>query len=820
MRFNWLAGCSAVALLSGVAHAQSGTSDSSGPGTPAAPAPGPSAAGAAASAAHGDSPEAGVIIVTANKRAQNLQQVPIAVTAVSEDRLKSVNVTNITNISAVAPSIVFVPAPNPNAVQFVVRGIGTFAFADTLEQSVGVAIDGVPLGRIAGAAVDAVDIQRIEVLRGPQGTVFGKSATAGVISIVTNKANLGATEFAGRFYGGQHDEYRAQGTANIPLIDDRLAIRVSAWDFRHDGYLTAPNQQPDQKVGDMENKGARLRVGLQVTPDWRIDLGAEIAKNWNDGLLQTTRAYESNDLISVPGGISIAQINAQEGLVPGPKNTMIGSEAALGGYVKPQFYTLESNWNLGGSTITFLNGYRRVHSRQIGEFDYSDSRPNSFQTYQRYESQINQFTSELRIASANKSRLQYTAGLFFYDLKVPYSVIEQTYKNNPGLTAATNYASGRRLTSRMDTKNYAGYADVNYSIGKLKLIGGARVSHEDSSGGLIRGLPMDGAPAEGNLNLYIPGQAISGFGPLNVQTQVHYTDFSWRGGLQFQFDRDVMAYATASRAYKGPGFNFGNDVTQAIFDATKSIVKPEIAHSYEIGLRSQFFDRTVTLNLSAYYSTFQNFQITAALPGANGAGLNYTIINAKELKSKGAEVEFGWHPRGALAGLTFDGNASYTDAYYSNFANAPCYLGQPHATAPTSQSGVCAPVAAGSTAFLQSVKGLRAVGAPKYQLNLFLGYDHPVSDRLNGFAQIHYFSQSSEQLGVGNNPLTVVPGYHTVDLSFGVRSANDRWRFSVIGRNVFNKFFITRLVTNNPGLEQVVPYEALSSWGAAVDFKF
>lgn len=801
MRSKWLLGCCALALNGGTAYGQD---------VPASV----STTDAASVDPVGD------IIVTASKRAQNLQQVPIAVTAVAESRLQSLNLTSLSNLSAVAPSIVFVPAPNPHVVQFVVRGIGTYANADTLEQSVGVAIDGVPLGRLAGAIVDAVDVERVEVLRGPQGTTFGKSATAGLISVVTNKADLSKLSGSARGFYGENDEFRAQGTINIPLIADALAVRVSVWDFSRDGYLFAPNQKPDRNIGDFHNQGARIKLGWQATPDLRFDLGVEISDNVNDGLLYTTRSYLSSDLIAIPGGRTIESINAAEGVIPGPRNLTAPAEAELGGYVRPRFYTAEANWDLGDLTLTSITGYRTVKSKQLAEFDYSNSVANSYQTYQRYQSGYHQLTSELRLANSGSGPFQYTFGLFYYDLDVIDSTIEQTYLRNPVLTAAVNYSAGRRLVSNMNTKNYAAFADTSYKIGKLKLIAGARLSREISKGTLVRTLPMDGAVTEGDLSLYIPGsQTLSGYTPLNLKTGVKYTDFSWRVGAQFQVADDVMTYATASRAYKGPGFNFANDLTPAIVAINQARVDPEIAHSYEVGLRSRFFDRLITLNLSAYYTTFDDFQITAAVPGTVG-GLTFTVINAGQVTTKGLEAEFGIHPRGALEGLSIDGNLSYTDAYYSDFTNAPCYVGQPTTNTPTTTPGVCAPTVAGSTARLQSVNGFQTVGSPKWQVNLFAAYDRPITSRANGFIQAHYFLQDDLQLAVGRNPLTVVPGYETVDLTVGIRAPDDRWKLSLITRNLFDTFFITRLVTSNPGLVQVVPYEAFRSVGVALDVKF
>jgi len=759
------------------------------------------------------------IIVTASKRAQNIQKVPVAVTAVGEEKLQSLNITNTASLATMAPGIVFVPAPNPNNLQFVVRGIGTYSTVDTLEQSVGVAIDGIPLGRIAGAVVDAVDVARVEVLRGPQGTLFGKSATAGLVSVVNNKAALGETEVIGRAFYGENQEYRVQGTANVAL-GDRAAIRLSAWDFRRDGYINAPKQS-DGNIGDFHNWGVRGRIALRPTENWQIDATAEYSDNSNDGVLQTTRAYMPNDFVALPGARTIAQINASMGIVPGPRNLTVGSDVPLGGFVKPQFYHLESNWDIGDVTLTSVTGYRKVKSSQVGEYDFSASEPGSFTTYLHYKSDTDQFTTELRLANGGANAFRYTVGLFYYNLDVNGSSFEQSVRNVPSLPAPF-FATGRFPNSTMNTKNYAAFADLNYDIDRFTLIAGARLSHEKSKGAFNRSLPRDGAPAEGgaDTSIFLPGSVVAGYTPLSVASSVKYDDFSWRLGAQFKATETIMAYATASRAYKGPGFNFSVDLTPTVFAQTRAIVKPEIVHSYEVGLRTQFFDRQLTFNLTGYYAPYRDFQISAALPGTGGNGLTYTIINAGEIKAKGVEAEFAFNPAGALEGFSINGDVTWNDTKYSDFTNAPCYALQPRSATPDSTPGVCAAPSAGSTASVQSVNGFRTVGNPQWKLNAFTSYDRPVTASLNAFGQLHYYYQSMVQFGVGKNPATSSPGYNIVDLTLGIHAEDNRWKLSVIGRNIFGERFVSRLVTNNPGLMQVVPYEAFSSWGVALDVKF
>lgn len=775
--------------------------------------------GAAAAVEKPAAPTASDIVVTAAKRVQNVQDVPIAATAVSEAKLQSLNITNTAALAVAAPGIVFVPAPNPNNLQFVVRGIGTYSTVDTLEQSVGVAIDGIPLGRIAGAVVDAVDVARVEVLRGPQGTLFGKSATAGLVSVVNNKPVFNEFQAIGRVYYGENQELRVQGTLNVPLAD-RLALRVSAWDFSRDGYIRAPLQS-DGNIGDFHNAGVRGRLAAQITDSWRVDLSAEYSNNRNDGVQQTARAYMPNDFVALPGAPTVAQLNASMGIVPGPNNLAVGSEVPIGGFVKPQFYHLESNWDMGDVTLTSVTGYREIDSSQVSEYDYSGSRSGSFTTYLHYKSNTDQFTTELRLANSSKNKFRYTFGLFYYNLDVNNSSFEQTARNVPSLPAPY-YATGRFPNSTMNTKNYAAFADLNYDLGPLTLIAGARLSHEKSRGTFERGLPRDGAPAEGgpDTSIFLPGSAVAGYTPLSVASSVKYDDFSWRAGAQYHVAPDIMIYATASRAYKGPGFNFAADLTPAVFAQTRSIVDPEIAHSYEVGLRTQFFDRQVTFNVTGYYAPYKDFQITAALPGTGGNGLTYTIINAGGIHAKGIETEFAFNPRGALSGFSINGDLTWNDTKYSDFTNAPCYALQPRSATPSTMPGVCAAPSVGSTASVQSVNGFRTVGNPEWKINGFIAYDTAVTPALNAFAQGHLYYQSATQYGVGVNPATRAPGYKTVDLTLGIRAADNQWKLSVIGKNIFDKRYVTRIVTNNPGLMQVVPYEALSSWGVALDVRF
>ena len=730
-----------------------------------------------------------VIVVTATKREQNLQDVPVAVTAVSEMRLQSLNVVSVAELTNAAPSLNYNQTSLPGSSQFIIRGVGTYAFNEGLEPSVGVVVDGIPLGRSTGAVADAVDLAQVQVLRGPQGTIFGKNATAGVIALDFRNAELDETSFTGRAFLGSNSERRFQGTVNVPIVADKVALRASAWDFKRDGYIDAP-KQPDGDIGDFHNRGARLKVALAPDELLRVDLTGEISKNVADGTTQTQRGYSAIDVIQ--------PYDQALGIVAGPNNLTSGVEAPLFARLRQYRLTGKATYDLGGASITALAGYFNTRLNSRSDTDTVDSTNIPQAGLAHYFGTFKQFTSELRIASEGSQPFQYTAGLFYYDLNVLRHENIQNSRFAPPFTASDGVVN-------VKTKNYAAFADLSYDIGQIRLIAGGRYSIEKTKGSYDRSASVEySAPVVLN-------------GPLSVVNDTNkYTDFSWRVGAQYRPMQDLMFYATASRGYKGPGLNYTLSLTPAQFAFNNAIVEAEIAHSYEIGMRSQFLDRQLTFNLTGFYSPFTDFQVTAALP-TNPT--TFTTVNAGELVAKGIELEFGVRPA-ALPGFSMDGSVVYNATKYKDFKNAPCFIGQAAVAAPTSEPGVCAPISAGSTVRQQNVSGLRAVGAPDWQVNATPRYEREIGSRYRGFGQVNFQYNSSIQYSVGNNPVTVQKPYHTIDLTLGFGDAERKWTLTAYARNIEKNRFVSRIAYTGPGIGQFVPYQALRTFGVALDVAF
>jgi iron complex outermembrane receptor protein len=737
------------------------------------------------------------VIVTATKRAQSIQDVSVAVSSVSAEQLKVHNIISVTELPNIAPSLKYNEAAFPGSAQFMVRGVGTFSFDDGLEPSVGVVIDGIPLGRSIGTVVDAVDVEQVQVLRGPQGTLFGKNATAGLIDLRFREANLYETSFTGRTSIGSYGEERIQGTANIPIVADRMALRASAWRLKRDGFIKAPLQE-DGRIGDLDNRGVRLKVGISPVDAWRVDLTGEYSENETDAATSTVRGYSGADIAR-----GLPAYDTALGIEAGPDNLTTGIEFPVSNHQRQYRFVGKSVYDLfdapffGDASITAIAGYVDTRSNAFVDSDNVDSREFLQTSAARPFADINQFTAELRVSSEGAQPLQYTAGLFYYDLDLHGGLDLKISRLEPPLL-------GLGTANNVETETYAAFADFSYDVGPVRFLAGGRYSQEQTSGTYTRGRSE-----------VFPTPLIL-LGSLDVVTPVNeYDDFSWRAGVEYRPAEDVMVYATASRAYKGPGLNYSLSLNQARLDVNGGIVEAETAKSYEVGMRSQFFDNQLTANLTAFYSPFENFQVTAALPTTP---VQYTNTNAGELLAKGVELEFGIHPH-AMPGLSVNGFAVYNDTQYEEFPNAPCYRDQPRASAPTSTPGVCAPVAEGSTAFVQNVAGLRAVGAPEWQVGLTPRFEGDYGSHFRAFGQLHFQYNSAIQYGVGNDPRTEQEPYHTIDLSAGFGDASGRWTLSANIRNVTENSFVSRIAFAT-GLTQHVPFQSLRSYSLALDVSF
>lgn len=722
----------------------------------------------------------GDIIVTAQKRAERLQDVPIAVSAVTGDALQSANFTNITDIKFLAPSVQFSDSNTTRGQGFQVRGIGTSTFSDGIEQSVGVVVDGVALGRPGMSVGDLVDIERVEVLRGPQGMLFGKNASAGLINVTTRNPT-DRLEARARLSYGTGDETKVEGILNVPLADG-LNVRLVGFLNRRDGYV--------RNVATGEDLNSRKEYGFRMKLLWEPDdrLSVLLAGDWSkrDSSCCTFVLRQT-----VPGSFHATQ-SAANGIVPGTRN----NETALNGetFLNQKHYGAsgEVNYDLGGDySATSLTAYREWH-----EFDNFDTDLSTFDVFDinGAEDHQKQFTQEVRLTSPKGGLVDFVVGAYYFR-----QIIRARFPQAGTLgfaPAGMVFSRDTRVT--IDTENYAFFGQANVNLtDALTLIAGARYTKDDLT------LDYD--------RQAFPGQLMwPGLTPLTFSNEKNGADnLSWRLGAQYDVTPDVMAYFTASRGYKGPGFTGFSDYRRTF----PTQVAPEIPTSFEIGLKSTLLDRKLVLNLAAFTTDFKDFQAQVfdltITPGA------FRVANAGKLRTRGIEMDFTARP---MSGFTLSGSAAYIDAFYKDFQNVACYPGQPQT--PTE----CAPVTPGSTTFVTDASGNRLPNAPKFSFALAAAYETPVTDSLEGFANANYSYRSKVTFSAQGDPGLVHRGYGLLGGQIGLRASNDRWSAAVFVRNLLDTNFVPSIGSAPGGAvgeySQFTTSEASRTVGVVAGFKF
>jgi len=555
--------------------------------------------------------------------------------------------------------------------------------------------------------------------------------------------------------------------------------------FSHDGYVVAVRL--GRKIGVKNSYGGRLRLRWQPSDSTDVNLTAEITGADQDPQVTTIRSFVTNAL-----GVRDHEI--ARGTPIGPANLINTSATQLFNISQTEAFTGQIDQDIGSHTLTSVTSYRRIAVRE--NFDPQSSDAPLYTSIQGDNVRYRQFSQELRLTSPASQRLRYVLGAIYFRLDLDNDF-------NSALVGATPIPVSVLANTQLVSKHYALFGELTFDVTRrLRLIAGGRVSRDEVSGTFNRVLtapPVAVIPA-----LNGPGAP---FGPFNFFSSVTASEPSYRFGLQYDIANDVMVYATASRGYKAPGLDYQFTANAAVAAATQFRVAPEIAFNYEVGIRSELFDRKLTLNVTAFLERFQDFQIALRLP--TPAPL-FSTQNAKELRSTGVQGTFDLR---AFKGLTLSGSAAYIHARYTDFSNSPCYPRQPVGT--VLGDGRC-------VGGLQSLNGQALANSPRFSTNLTARYDIALPDGKPVFAQVNYRYQSSVAFNTVGDPFERQDAYSVVNLAAGIRTADQRFGLSLYGKNIFNQNFIYRTVPQLTGAyyAQTVAYDAQRTYGAAVDVKF
>jgi iron complex outermembrane receptor protein len=558
----------------------------------------------------------GEIIVTARRIAESLQDVPISLSVVGSAEVEERNSTRVSELVATIPNVTFTSGVLPTIT---VRGITSQARVNPgFDSGVGVYIDGVVQGKLFAFDQPLYDIDRVEFLRGPQGTLFGKNSVAGAISMTTRNPEFAPSGKVDVEYGS-FDKRELTAWATTPL-SDTIAVSAGGFITKRDGYVT--NNFDGRKVANDDGWGARAKILWKPTDNIQFVVAGDIME---DDIL----SYNS-EIVSGYGGPS------------GRYRTNVNLPTLAYRKLRGISLTADIDTSFGGR-ISSITAYRTAVSRRTNDTDVGplpvvDSSSQSSQK---------QFSQEIRLSGGIGDSLNYIMGLYYFR-QTTDNFSASTFGAIPNVPGFLRGRTGNTFGS-IDTDSMAIFGSVDWKVAdRLTLTAGLRYTIDDKD---LRyqqiGFPFI-APS-------LPVQADG----------VHAKDLSPTFNIRFEANDDVMFYATASRGFKSGGWNVDNITDPAITNFNQLRFLDESIWNYEGGLKSQFLDRKITFNLSAFYQKYSDIQTPQLTPVLGGGGAVVAIVtNAASADIKGFEAELTAKPFDVLA---LNGSLGYTKATYSRY---------------------------------------------------------------------------------------------------------------------------------------------------------
>jgi iron complex outermembrane receptor protein len=752
-------------------------------------------AAADATAANIAEPPAGEIVVTAQKRAERLQDVPLAVTAVGAATLAARQINDTNSLVAAVPSLSFQQGANPTNTSFRIRGVGTALFGQGVESSVSVVVDGVVAVRAAQGFSDLADVERIEVLRGPQGTLFGKNASAGVISVTTARPSKDF-EGKGEVTIAEHNEYRVRGTASGPL-SDTLRARISG--FYNSVQGITRNIGTNEWVNGSKSWGVRGKLEWEPAPNLAFLLSADYRKTDADCCASTLISIVNPQLQTVVGAITASRSNRE---INEETNTYANSTS--------QTYSLQGDWDLGGATVTSITAYQKYDldvNQPIDRINASSplylgsaaNAPYSYWSQNHGQVALDAWSQELRIGNNGKSDLNYVAGVFYMhsDIVRPFDRRRARCTagtlNQPCAAANVVWQSAMSRVELVQD-SIAAFGQADYRIaGGLRAIGGLRVQYEKGTNSGYRIAPIQTG------DTVFPGNAsVSG------SASAHDTAVTGKAGLQYEFSRLAQVYATYTRGYKGIGYEMeiGGDL------ANQVPIRPEHVNAYEIGFKGSTSDRTLTISAALFQADYTNLQVQANRSNPTTGVIQFVTTNAGSSRSRGFEVEATLRPSDA-----FSVNAAITYAQSRiNIDGLNCPL-QLQAAAPVMTGtpvNVCYRTAAGATP-QQNLRNRSLQASPDWRISLTPRYDYE-GNGFDAFAQLSATFTSEQNFTAELDPLTVQPAYTLVDAALGVTTADKRYGLTVFAKNLFNTNYLTSIGHNSLMSTTANPFDLVGTY--------
>jgi len=729
-RFRLAAGASAMAIVMGATPASVAAQ------TVTLPAAAPNAAPVASD----QLATADDIVVTATRTTSLASKTPVALTAISGEALRTAGVTDTTELGAQVPNI---SLDRNGGLQITIRGVTSTDNTEKGDPSAAFMLDGIYIARAQAQEVAFFDLNRIEVLRGPQGTLYGRNTTAGVVNVITNKP-VDHFEAAANAMVGNFNTYQADAMVNVP-VSDTLAVRGSAAYTRRDNYVIDGAHSRDSLNPFKDDVSARLQALWHITPEINLLVRGDYSTlHSNDAFY--TRATQAFDLTDPRNPIYISD--------GGKKIRTL--DYSFGQRSDARFHTWgissELNWDFGPMTMTYLGSYRDFERREhyVGNFGIPVHGP--------LDGDYWQTSHEVRFASNWTGPLKLQFGGYYFKEQADIRFYLTDTENFVG-TPVFGFPQLAKAQS------FAGFGQATYSITpELRLTGGVRYSQDDKSrhGATVFQQTLQFNPATDTALLNLASR------------KFHKT--TWRAGLDYDLNSRTLLYGSVSTGYKAGGFNDGclagasyrGQTCNQIRTADALYYAPETLTAYEVGVKTHTADNTFRINGSAFYYDYNNLQLSQSTL-CNGAPCQVTQ-NAAKARIKGIELESIVVP---TSRNRFDFTFTYLDGTYRSYKPGP----------------------AGKTV---DYSGRSLDRAPRYTTSAGYTYTYPLEDggSISASARTK-LTASYVMTNFGTPSQFRQPTFTRTDLTLGYNAPSDRWYVQAFARNLENYIAITSVDGNN-----------------------
>lgn len=769
----------------------------------ATPADVPSAA--ATAQADTSSGGAGEIVVTAQKREQSLNDVGITIAVLGADALKDRQVVSLQDLATAIPSISYTESAF-NTPVFTIRGVGFYENSISAYPTVSLYVDEVPLSFPVTARHSAYDLQRVEVLKGPQGTLFGQNSTGGAINFIaakpTNDFHAGLEASYGRF-----NSINLEGFVSGPLSEG-IRARVAGRMERADGWQYSVSRPGDHN-GKVNNYMGRLLVDLEPTERLRISLNLNGWKDKSETQAPQYISYYPQIPVFVPGVTDAPFTPEKPRAADWTPGLPFGDSSLWQASGRIDFDVTDD------ITLTTLSAYTDYKHHQASD---QDGLPVSGTDVDDDSGRIKSFFQEVRLANGGGGGIRWIVGANYERSRTRQSISAIFPDASPAIAFGGFFPTFNInvYTDKERIRNYAGFGNVEVDLGQFTLKGGLRYTKSERSADICNVDPTPAGVGQavalfllgGANGPYIPGTCYSAndlgttLGAVPPLTQgrfvskLHEDNLSWRAGVDWKPSPDLLFYGNVSRGYKAGSFP---TLASAVFSQYLPVTQESLL-AYEAGVKATLLDRRLQLNAAAFYYDYEDKQIKAKVLDPV-FGLLDVLQNIPKSRVKGAEFEATMRPTdGLVVGATF----VYLDSKIKKYTGI-------------NGAGVA-----------QNFAGTRIPYTPKYQVSVNGDYTWDVSSlKAVAGASLNFRSDTVAVIGGDINPPGATPSrgtlfgvrdYTTVDLRAGIGAPDDRWRVLFWGKNIFNEYYWTNVATTT---DAVVRYAARpATYGATFSIRY